>query len=179
MSKKSKRPGPMVIPLRRPYRDLVLAFVLFGACAVFFYVRASNNDRGLILNGVIEMGPEGADWFYAIMGILSAAMSGAGLWGSWNVAQIQNWHLDLGKTEMTFPGAPLLRSPMVKVPYDRIVAVEMITQGTIPALIIREDDRTHNIPSKWIAEDWTAQQVSDEIISRVRAVHDQSKHALR
>ena len=97
MSDKPKRAKLTTIPLRRPYAEGVLAIVLFGACAVFFYYKATNNDRGLILNGLIEMGPEAADWFYAVLGLLSGAFVVAGLLGVWRISQIKNFFIELGR----------------------------------------------------------------------------------
>jgi hypothetical protein len=166
MSDSAKRTKVAVIPLRRPYKETILALVLFGACAAFFFVRASNNDRGLILNGIIEMGPEGADWFYAIMGLLSAGMATLGLLGAWRISQIKNFQIELGRKELTFPGAPIFRTPVVTVPYDRIDAVEM----NAASVSIREGGLVYSIPSKWIAEGWTGQQIVTEVITRVRTV---------
>jgi hypothetical protein len=170
MSEKAKRAKIANIPLRRPYREAILALLMFGGCAVFFYVKASNNDRGLILNGIIEMGPQGADWFYAILGILSAAMALVGGIGAWRISQVKNWQIDLGRKEMTFPAAPLFRAPLVTVPYDRIDAVELVGQGAMASIIIRESDQSHAIQGRWIAEGWTAQQILEEVITRVRTV---------
>jgi hypothetical protein len=170
MSDKSKRAKITVIPLRRPYKEAMLALVLFGACAVFFYVKASNNDRGLILNGLIEMGPEAADWFYAILGILSAGLALMGLFGAWRISQIKNFQIDLGRKELTFPAAPVFRAPLVTVPYDRIDAVEIVAHGSVSSVAIREGERVYSIPGRWLAEGWTAQQILEEVITRVRTM---------
>lgn len=174
MSDKAKRAKVALIPLRRPYKEAILALILFGGCAAFFYVRASNNDRGLILNGIIEMGPAAADWFYAILGLLSAAMAFAGLFGSWRISQIKNFHIDLGRKEMTFPSAPVLRTPLVTVPYDRIDSVEIVGEGSTASLIIREGNQAYSIPGRWIGEGWSAQQILEEIITRVRTMRAKS-----
>jgi hypothetical protein len=154
------------IPLRRPYKETLLALVFFGLGAAFFFVRASNNDRGLILNGIIEMGPEGADWFYAIMGLLSAGMASMGLLGAWRISQIKKFQIDLRRKEMTFPAAPIFRTPVVTIPYDRIDAVE----ANAAFVSIREGSQVYSIPSRWIADGWTGQQIVAEVITRVRIV---------
>jgi hypothetical protein len=170
MSDKPKRAKIASIPLRRPYREAILALILFGGCAVFFYVRATNNDRGLILNGIIEMGPQAADWFYAILGILSAGMAFMGLFGAWRISQIKNFQIELGRKEMTFPAAPVFRTPLVTIPYDRIDAVEILAHGSVASVVIREGEQAYSIPGRWIPEAWTAQQILEEIIARVRTI---------
>jgi len=174
MSEKAKRAKIATIPLHRPYGTVILAILMFGGCAVFLYFKATNNDRGLILNGLIEMGPEGADWFYAILGILSGGMAAMGLFGTWRISQIKNFQIDLGRKEMTFPAAPVFRTPVVTVPYDRIDSVELVGEGANASVVIREGDQAYSVPGRWIAEGWTAQQILEEVIARVRTVRVKS-----
>jgi len=175
MSDKAKRSKVAVIPLRRPYKEAILALVLFGACAAFFFVKATNNDRGLILNGIIEMGPEGADWFYAVMGIFSAAIASLGLFGAWRISQINDFQIDLGRKEMKFPAAPVFRTPIVTVPYDRIDAVELVKHGSVASVAIREGDRVYSIPGRWIGPGWTSEQILEEVIARVRTMRAEAE----
>lgn len=170
MSEKAKRSKIALIPLRRPYKEAGLVAVFFGPCAAFFYHRATTNDRGLILNGLIEMGPEAADWFYAIFGIMSAGFVVMGLWGAWRISQIKNFQIDLGRKDMTFPSAPMYRTPVVTVPYDRIDAVELLGEGPAASVVIREGAQVYSIPGRWIAEGWTSQQILEEVITRVRTI---------
>lgn len=174
MSDKVKRAKIATIPLRRPYKEAILAILMFGGGAVFFYFRATNNDRGLILNGLIEMGREGADWFYAILGILSGGMAAMGLFGTWRISQIKNFQIDLGRKEMTFPAAPAFRTPVVTVPYDRIDSVELLGEGAKASVIFREGEQAYSISGRWIAEGWTAQQILEEVIARVRTARTKS-----
>jgi hypothetical protein len=174
MSDKVKRAKIATIPLRRPYGATIGALVMFGFCAVFFYFKASGNDRGLILNGIIEMGREGADWFYAILGILSAGMASMGLFGLWRISQIKDFHVDLQRKEMTFPAAPVFRTPVVTVPYDRIDSVELLGEGAKASVVIREGEGVYSIPGNWIGEGWTAQQILEEVIARVRTARTKS-----
>ncbi len=173
-SDKPKRAKITSIPLRRPYLETILALVMFGGCAAFFYVKATTNDRGLILNGIIEMGPESADWFYAILGILSAGMALMGLLGAWRISQIKSFQIDLGRKEMIFPAAPIFRTPVVTVPYDRIDSVELLAHGSVPSVVIREGGQVYSIPGRWIHPSWTAQQILEEIIARVRTLRAKS-----
>jgi hypothetical protein len=49
---------------RPKWAIIVLTAVFFGAGALFLGVKAQGNDRGLIINGVIELSPEGATVFH-------------------------------------------------------------------------------------------------------------------
>ncbi len=67
------------------YRFSVLwalaSIVLFGGAFAFFVHLALENDRGLVLNRVIELGVEGASTFYAVLAAASAGFVLAGLAG--------------------------------------------------------------------------------------------------
>jgi hypothetical protein len=49
----------------------------FALCAAFFAIRASGNDRGLLINGLIALSPAGATSFYWVLFGLSAAFVAA------------------------------------------------------------------------------------------------------
>lgn len=176
MGDKPKRAKIATIPLRRPYPEAILAILMFGGCAFFFYFKASNNDRGLILHGLIEMGPEGADWFYAIFGIFSVAIALMGFMGLWRISQIKDFQIELGRREMTLPVGPLFRTPIVTVPYDRIDSVELLGEGEKATVVIREGAHAYSVSGRWIAEGWTAQQILEEVIARVRTARAKKAH---
>ena len=57
--------------LRIPYKPnkviFILATSLFGVCAGIMGKVAATNDRGLILNGLLEFSPQGATIFYWVI----------------------------------------------------------------------------------------------------------------
>ncbi len=66
-------------PNERSYRlrprlpMMLFCMLFFGSCAAFMGHRAANNDVGLILNGVLEFGVDGATIFYWVVAGVSAA----------------------------------------------------------------------------------------------------------
>jgi hypothetical protein len=50
---------------------IVLCGVFFGACALVLGVKANGNERGLIINGIIELSPDGATTLYWVLTALS------------------------------------------------------------------------------------------------------------
>jgi hypothetical protein len=73
----------MEFPKRYSYNPSLLVGVL---CAIFFAVCSlliggpvAQEDRGLVINGIIELGPQGARNFYWVLAVLSALMSLGGL----------------------------------------------------------------------------------------------------
>lgn len=59
-------------PYRGNFDTMLLGVIFFGSGAALFGYKTATNDRGLIINGVIELGPTGATIFYAVLGVLSA-----------------------------------------------------------------------------------------------------------
>jgi hypothetical protein len=101
-------------------------------------------------------------------------MAAMGLFGAWRISQIKNFQIDLGRKEMTFPAAPVFRTPMVTVPYDRIDSVELLGEGANASVVFREGEQVYSIPGQWIAKGWTAQQILEEVIARVRTARTKS-----
>jgi len=58
----SYRPNPVVF---------ALSTIGFGACLAVFIWKATTNDRGLILNGIIEFSEMGATTFYWVLAFVS------------------------------------------------------------------------------------------------------------
>src|SRR6266581_421134 len=60
-----------------PYRPrwvvIILSGLFFAACGVVIGIEASGNDRGLVINGVIELGPDAATKFYWVLCACSVA----------------------------------------------------------------------------------------------------------
>ena len=68
-------------PYRFNRKMAVFCILFFGACAAFFTYQCVTNDVGLILNGIIELGPTSANWFYGILGFLSWGFVAIGVAG--------------------------------------------------------------------------------------------------
>jgi hypothetical protein len=162
------RADTTIVPLRRPYPEIALGMLLFTACAAFFAHRASTNDRGLILNGIIHFDPGGADTFYAVMAGLSLCFAGLAVAGALRVSQIKAFRILVGAKSVTFPAGPLYRAKEVTVPLDRIVAVETHPAAKPVTLVVREDDAAYAIPSRWFTAGWSAPEAAEVIITQVR-----------
>jgi len=66
----------MVLPSRFSYSpkwwSILACFVFFGACSAFMAYQATNNSAGVIINGIITLGPTGATAFYWVISALGA-----------------------------------------------------------------------------------------------------------
>jgi hypothetical protein len=58
-------------PYRPRWTVIVFSGGFFGFAALVLGYRASNNRRGVIINGIIELGPDGATSFYYVLCALS------------------------------------------------------------------------------------------------------------
>jgi len=64
----------------RPQWGITILIVLsFGACTALAAHRAATTDRGLVIDGIITLGPGGASTFFAVLAVVSAAMTVLGL----------------------------------------------------------------------------------------------------
>ncbi|MRG98028.1 hypothetical protein [Polyangium spumosum] len=169
MKKKRKEPE-LVIPLRKPYTPLVLAILFFGACAAFMFHRASVNDRGLVLNGLIHFEPGGADVFYAVMGLLSFGFVVMGGLGIYNFSRIEPFQLVVGDRRVLMPSGRPTGIRMVELRVDDIESVALFPHGAeAKAVVVRTfDGRMHSIAASWLPPAFPAVEVSKEIAARLR-----------
>jgi len=117
--------APTVQPPRFPLRApglLYAGIVMFTACAGFFLMELGM-DRGLILEGLLELGVRGAHIFWGVLGALSAGfvilmLSAVISMRGGRVAVV------LGEDTITMPGAPMRPRP-------RELRYEHITSATL------------------------------------------------
>jgi hypothetical protein len=66
----------MELPRRYSYNPrwgvIVACALFFGACSAFMAYKAASNTVGLIINGIITLGPSGATAFYWVISALGA-----------------------------------------------------------------------------------------------------------
>jgi hypothetical protein len=59
---------------RTKWTVIVLSGLFFGACTLILGAKAISNDRGLIINGIIELSPGEARIFYWVLAALSIGL---------------------------------------------------------------------------------------------------------
>jgi hypothetical protein len=110
-----------------PYKPkpwaMALASSFFAACALGMVYAARTNDRGLILNGIIEFSPSGATTFYWWVAGVSALFVLAGLSGlAMSVLGAQR--LRLTATEIAAPRSVFSREATI-VPLADVEAIDV------------------------------------------------------
>lgn len=90
-------------PLKPMWGMMLFAVLLFGGGAVLFTYRAATDERGVVINGLIHLGPSGARIFYVVLAALSATFVAFGIVG--NARLIGGKHaVILDDETATFPG---------------------------------------------------------------------------
>ena len=104
---------------RPKWTIIVLCALFFGACALVLGAKAHENDRGLIINGIIELEPGGATIFYWVLAALSIGFVVAA--GFLAIVRL-TLHQRIGLTEtcITIPRSRW-SSEEVAVPFGEIV----------------------------------------------------------
>ncbi len=111
--------------MRFAYKPKTLTMILAGGffllCAVALAFRAASNDRGLILNGIINLDQGGATTFYYVLAGLAALMSVGGFIGFVQSLKGPGFVV-LDETGVGFPGN--LGQKPVRIAYDAIKRLE-------------------------------------------------------
>ncbi|MDI1482450.1 hypothetical protein [Polyangium sp. y55x31] len=174
-TKRKKRSDAKIqIRLRKPYRQLVPGLLLFGVCAAFFFHRSITNDRGLILNGIIHFGPDGADVFYAVMGLLSAGLSVMALLGIVRFSKLEPFELVLGAKSLSLPVGRPMGIRMITVPVRDIVSVGIHPPEAPKWIVLQVGAERYSIPGNWLPEGWTVQDLDRELVARLRRTGEES-----
>jgi len=165
--KKAKEPD-LVIPLRKPYTQLVLGVLFFGACAAFMFHRSSTNDRGLILNGVIHFDPGGADVFYAVMGLLSSGFVAMAVLGILSYARLEPFQLVIGAKSLSMPANKPMGIQVREVPMSEVMAIGVHPPQAPKSVFLQLRGGVLHIPGNWLPGGWSVAQVHDALVERLR-----------
>lgn len=160
---------PLVLRYRYAPRlvPMLLAVLFFGVCLGFYVWRAKTNDRGLIINGLIELGEVGATRFFATFAALSAAFVAIGLWAI-SARLRRPRYLVLDEIALSIP-ARFARKPRV-IPYASIRDVQHLNvQGQSMLSVVTEDGKA-TIAAIMLASDAQLLEVGAALRGRVRDV---------
>jgi hypothetical protein len=165
------------IELARPYGQFALASLFFAVAAIFMASRASTNDRGLIINGIIHLEADGADVFYGVLAALSAAFVIVGVLGMNALRCRKTFRIVIGKSSVTLP-APIRFwqgrvEEAIKVRYEDLAAVSLSPAGS-PALLTltRRGGPAIHLAKRVVREGWTLGEIAERILQAARADAD-------
>jgi hypothetical protein len=169
---------PLRIELRRPYGQLALASLLFAGCAAFLWHRAATNDRGLIINGLIELGPGSADIFYAVLTALSLGFVILGALSLLGIKQLRHYRLVVDDESISLPPARAFAAKGEQVvPLDEVHAVETYPAEAPRALVVVAESGRYGLDKRVLPDGVTIPELAQAIAARVRARADRDAQA--
>ena len=113
-------------PYRTKASSLAFATAFFAVCAFAIAHEAQTNRRGLIIDGIIRLAPDGATLFYGAVAILSALLSVLGLVSRFARLVGGARYLTLTARDIIVPRGLLTRVD-VTVPYAAIHDLRIVT----------------------------------------------------
>jgi hypothetical protein len=112
---------------RMPWRTVVWTTLFFGACALVLAHRAAHNDRGLILNGIIEMRAQRATLFYWVLTAMSGGFILLGFALAFHSATSRQYIVIRGDT-LTLPVARYSKR-QVTLPLREVERLRIVKMG--------------------------------------------------
>ena len=144
---------------------MLLALLFFGACLAFYVWRAATNDRGLIINGLIELETGGATAFFATLAVGSGGFVLVGLWAM-SLRLRAPSYLVLDESSLSIP-ARLFRKAKT-VPYATIRDIQLVNVQGQSMLQIATDSGKVTIAAVMLASDAQLREVGIALRDRVR-----------
>ena len=147
---------------------MVLSGLLFTGFGILLGKEASENDRGLILNGVIELGPRDATTFYWVLTALCGAFVLIALVGLARALGAPH-EVVLDRTAITAPKAALARR-VVTVPFAAITDLQIVELRSQKMLTIHHRDGKLTLARAMLPSRAAFEEIVRELDTRCRAV---------
>jgi hypothetical protein len=152
-------------------RPMLLAVVFFSVCLVFYVWRAWSNDRGLIINGLLELETAGATIFFATLGALSGGFVAIGLWAL--LVRLRGpSYLVLDEASLSIPSRFGGKPKVAR--YSTMRDVQLLTVQGQSMLQITTDGRTLTVASIMLASDEQLREVGEALAQRRKAASKRS-----
>lgn len=153
-----------------PYRakpgTMLLAGAFFGACAAFGFYKAATNEQGMIINGLIELGPRGASVFWLVLAIVSALFVLTAV-----VAVIHGLVtksvLVLGEDYLVVPAGNLLKRRAVRIDFRDLRDATLQDVAGQQFLALRTTDTKVTITRSLLSPDTAFDRLHDVIRARL------------
>jgi hypothetical protein len=136
----------------------------FGAIAAFMGYKAFHNDRGLIINGIITLGPAGATVFYwAVAGSSAMFVVGAILLTVRRLANPQT--LELTEDGILLPHG-FLQTRTTRIPYAEVKRVWEVQVSGQTFLYVATGERRFSIMASLLPDMDSYRAIKDFMCSR-------------
>jgi hypothetical protein len=151
---------------RPRWSTIALGVVFFGFCTAFFVREAVNNDRGVIINGIIELGRGGATALYWVLASLSGGFVVAAAFLA-VLRMTSRQRLSFGATSARVP-ASRWSSDVKEIAYRDIVSLSDTTTSGQRFLNVVQAESTYTIVASMLPSDAEFEEVRELLAARVR-----------
>lgn len=144
---------------------MLLAAAFFGATAVILGYVAVTNDRGLILNRIIDFSASSASIFYGVLCIFSLGLVGLGIRGA--VASLgEPNRITLGGTEISAPKNAMSKT-MIAIPYSEIINISEKVVQKQAFLVVQSRQKKIEISRSSLASKGKFLELREALIQRI------------
>lgn len=156
--------------LEFPYRPkagpMLAAIAFFGVCTAIGAYAASTNDRGLVINGLIELETGGATTFWWCLTALAAAFVAAGAYGLYR-GHTSDLSVRLDSTQLSAPRNGLARQATV-VRLKDIQDVGVGAYGKQRWLTVAAPGANLHIAASMLPDEASFDRLHQALVSRLR-----------
>lgn len=163
-------PVSLSFPYRPGWRVQALGAVFFAIAGWFLWMKSGEPSGGLVINHLIELGPQGAQRFYLALAGLSVVFVMLGLYGVY--AGITSRHvLSVDVTGISAPRNGFAREP-TRLEFTEIAEAGIQEfKGQVMLSIIPRQGRKLVIMQGWLPDKEAFQAVSDAVYAGLRRLH--------
>jgi acyl-coenzyme A synthetase/AMP-(fatty) acid ligase len=154
---------------RPKWTMIVLCGAFFGLCAAVLGAKAANNDRGVIINRIVELGPDGATTFYWVLAALSAGFVALAAFLAYHRLTYRQ-RLAFGPAALTVPASQWSRKEK-EIAYRDIVALSEATISGQRFLYVAHLGGKHTITASMLPSKAAFVEVCELLAARVREAH--------
>lgn len=160
----------MQFPYHAKWSAALMGVLVFGASLAFYLYRALNNQAGMIIDGILELGPTGATRVYAAFATLLAVFVVIAI-----LSIVRRYThpkvLLLREDALVLPHGHLqLRETII--PYAEIQAIEEVEFAGQPLLHIYTGGRKHIVAASLLPDRWIFQRVKQLLKAQIGLLDD-------
>ena len=140
--------------------------LFFGLCACVLAWKATTNDRGLILNGLIYFSQAGATTFYWVLAALSTVFVAAAIWIVASTLIVGVPDIALTDQAISIPAGFPIKRPL-SIPFAEITGLSRSEISGQQFLVLHTKSKKHHIVLNWLASAEIGRELDAEIASRL------------
>jgi hypothetical protein len=154
---------------RTKWTMIVICALLFGPCTAVLGTKAANNDRGVIINRLIELGPDGATAFYWVLTAIGAGLVAMAAFLAYHRLTFDH-RLVFGPAAMTVPASLWSRAEKA-IAYRDIVELSGAAIDGQRLLYARHAGGKYTIDASLLPSVAAFDEVCELLATKVREAH--------